>query len=63
MTSDQPEVKPTSRYSVSDVCRMLCIHRHTLSRYVQMGYIKEGRSKLNGRPYYTGLEIIKLFNK
>jgi DNA-binding transcriptional MerR regulator len=63
MSADQPEVKPTSRYSVKETCKFLGIHRHTLARYVEQGLIREGRSKINGRPFYTGLEIIKLFNK
>lgn len=63
MTNTQPNVNPTSRYSVREACEHLKIHRHTLARYVQLGYIREGRNRLNGRPYYTGLEIIKLFNK
>lgn len=63
MTNTRPDVSPTGRYSVKETCDKLQIHRHTLSRYVQMGYIREVRSKINGRPFYTGLEIIKLFNK
>ena len=63
MRPECPEVRPNSRYSVRQVCELLGIHRHTLARYVSDGLIKEGRSLRNGRPYYTGLEIVKLFNK
>lgn len=63
MKPDRPNVNPTSRYSVRQTCEMLGIHRHTLANYVKSGFIREGRSLLNGRPFYTGLEILKLFNK
>ena len=63
MKPDRPNVNPTSRYSVRQTCEMLGIHRHTLANYVKSGLIREGRSLLNGRPFYTGLEILKLFNK
>lgn len=63
MKPDRPNVNPTSRYSVRQTCEMLGIHRHTLANYVKSGFIREGRSLLNGRSFYTGLEILKLFNK
>ena len=63
MTNTQPKVNPTSRYSVRETCEYLQIHRHTLARYVELGYIREKRNRINGRAYYTGLEIIKLFNR
>lgn len=63
MSNEAPKVSPTGRYSVKETCSHLQIHRHTLAKYVQLGLIKEGRSLRNGRPFYTGSEILKLYNR
>ena len=42
MTSDKPNVKAESRYSISKTCELLGIHRNTLRRWTDEGKIKRG---------------------
>lgn len=61
ITSEKPKVDPTARYSAKEASALLDIHRSTLERYTKQGYIKCGYRKVNKRKYYTGVEIIRLW--
>lgn len=61
ITSVEPVVSETGRYSVTETCRILGIHRNTLQRYTENGRIKEGYRKATGRKFYSGREILKLW--
>ena len=60
-TGEEPKVLPTKRYSVSDVCSILGIHRNTLRSKTKEGLIKcqyrtEGK---RAHPLYLGKDIVK----
>jgi DNA-binding transcriptional MerR regulator len=61
MRAEVPEVKATARYSISQVCQLLEIHRNTLYNYTQQGLIKCGMRRASLRKYYLGSEVLKLW--
>ena len=56
------EVKPGAKYSVTQVCALLEIDRHTLQRWTEAGHIKCGYNRHNGRKFYKGSELMRFFN-
>lgn len=62
MVAIQPSANPNGRYSVSDTCALLGIHRNTLLNATNRGAIKCGYRD-NFRKYYTGYEIIRFWKK
>lgn len=61
MTNERPNVALDGRYSINEVTAMLGINRSTLRRYTDKGLIRCGRWRTNGRPFYTGKEIMRLW--
>jgi len=61
MTNNRPDVHTEGRYSINEVTAMLGINRSTLRRYTDKGLIRCGRWRTNGRPFYTGKEIMRLW--
>lgn len=57
ITSEEPQVTMTGRYSVTDTCKHLGIHRNTLRRATEAGNIKCGFRKDTARKFYLGSEI------
>lgn len=61
MTPLQPAVDPNGRYSTVETTKALGISRPTLRTYAKNGLIKYGIRKSNGRKFFTGSEIIRLW--
>ena len=61
MTNDKPELKPASRYSVTQTCKILGIHRNTLLNHTKKGHITCHYRKATGQKFYTGQEITKFW--
>lgn len=61
ITNDQPNVKPASRYSVTQTCAILGIHRNTLLNHTKAGHIKAHYFKATGRKFYLGQDITKFW--
>jgi predicted site-specific integrase-resolvase len=61
ITAIEPKVNDSGRYSVSETCNVLGIHRNTLSSYTNSGIIKCGFRRMNGRKFYSGNEILKFW--
>ena len=63
MVNEEPQVSPTSRYSIQEAAAILGIHRNTLRRLTNIGPtgITCQHRKSNGRKFYTGLEIVKFW--
>lgn len=59
----KPDVSPAGRYSIGDTSRHLGITRKTLGRWTELGYIRRSYYKTGMRPFYTGLEILKCWNR
>lgn len=63
MTATEPRVADDGRYSVTQTCEALGIHRNTLERYRKKQQIRCGWRMTTGRKYYTGIEIKRLWRK
>lgn len=63
MVTQEPQISDTGRYSVLEASNLLGVHRDTLRRYTEKGYIKFGLRRCNGRKFYLGSEIKKLWKK
>lgn len=61
MTSEEPKVAPTGKYSVKETCEKLGMHRNTLYRYTNKGKIKCGFRRSTLRRFYTGAEILRFW--
>lgn len=61
VTSNKPEVLPTSRYSISETCAILGITRKTLAKYTTAGLIECGFRKATLQKFYTGIAILKFW--
>ena len=57
MTAEEPRVSNEGRYSVTQTCAALGIHKNTLRAYTAKGYIKYGVRRGTCRKFYAGSEI------
>ncbi len=63
MVSKEPNVQPNSRYTVTETCKLLGIHRNSLRKYTEAGRILAGVRKSTARKFYLGSEIINFWKK
>ena len=61
MTTDEPKVNATSRYTITQTCAILGIHRNTLLKYTTLGVIRQGVRRATARKFYTGSEIMRFW--
>lgn len=61
ITSTLPQVNETGRYGITETSNALGIHRNTLRKYTEAGYIKCGFRKVSARKFYLGSEIIRFW--
>ena len=54
ITSEEPTVSSTGRYTVTQTCEILGIHRNTLREYTSSGRIKCGFRRESARKFYEG---------
>lgn len=61
LTPIEPDVNSSGRYSVTQTCRILGIHRNSLRRYTEEGLIRCSFRKNPHRKFYTGREIMRFW--
>lgn len=61
VTATEPQVALTGRYTVKQTCEYLGIHRNTLRRYTEEGYIKCSFRRETARKIYLGVEILRFW--
>lgn len=61
IVSSEPQVNMTGRYTVTQACQILGIHRNTLRTYTDQGLIKCGFRRVGCRKFYEGKEIIRFW--
>lgn len=59
MTNNEPRVRETGRYTITEASEKLGIHRNTLLRYTEQGQIRCGFRRETARKSYTGYEILR----
>lgn len=61
ITAIEPKVNEAGRYSVTETCAALGIHRNSLRKYTAQGLIKCGFRRQSARKFYAGREILKFW--
>lgn len=61
VTSTRPTVKSDSRYTVTQTCSILGIHRNSLRKYTAAGLINCIFNEICARKLYLGSEIIRFW--
>lgn len=61
MTAIEPTINETGRYSIGEASALLGMHRNTLRKYTDQGYIKCGYRKATARKFYMGSELLRLW--
>jgi len=61
MVNEEPKVSDFGRYSAEETCKLLGIHRNTLSRWVKEGKVRFGIRRVNTRKFYLGREIKRIW--
>lgn len=57
MTNEEPKVADAGRYTITETCKVLGIHRNTLRRWVQAGKMKVKFRRIDNRKVIEGAEI------
>lgn len=57
MTNEEPKVADAGRYTMTETCKVLCIHRNTLRRWLQAGKMKVKFRRIDNRKVIEGAEI------
>lgn len=52
-----PDLPENGRYSITEAATILGIHRDTLRKHTEAGFIKFGLRRNNMRKFYLGKEI------
>ncbi len=61
ITVTEPRLDKEGRYSATDTCRLLGIHRNTLLTYTKCGLIRCGYRRVGARKFYLGAEILRFW--
>lgn len=62
MVNELHNINPDAKFSVSETCKLLGIHRNTLYKYTMKGIIKCGVRSSTHKRFYLGSEIIDFWN-
>ena len=57
MTNEEPKVADAGRYTMTETCKVLGIHRNTLCRWLQAGKMKVKFRRIDNRKVIEGAEI------
>lgn len=57
MTKEEPKVADAGRYTMTETCKVLGIHRNTLRRWLQAGKMKVKFRRIDNRKVIEGAEI------
>lgn len=61
MNSTEPVLNMAGRYTITETCKLLGLHRHTLRHYTDCGKIRCGIRRGTARKFYTGSEILRFW--
>ncbi len=63
MTATRPKVEPEARLNMTQTARVLGVHRDTIRRWTNLGYLKPRYFKHTLRPRYLGKDILKFWEQ
>ncbi len=58
MITSRPDIDPKGRYGVVATAKLLGIHRSTVWRWAEKGWIRPAIRQVNNRPVFRGADII-----
>ena len=61
MTNVEPNVSDAGRYTMTETCKGMGLHRHTLRSWLQVGKIKVKFRRIDNRKVFEGSEIKKVW--
>lgn len=61
MVTEAPNVNASGRYTISETCEALGIHRNSLRKYTNLGLITQGLRKSTAAGFYKGSDILKFW--
>ena len=61
ITCEEPKVSPTGRYNVMQTAEALGIHRNTLQKYTDSGFIRCRYRRNTRQKFYLGSEILRFW--
>lgn len=57
MVNECPNVADSNCYTIGKAAELLGVHRDTLRKHAENGFIKYGKNRKNGRKFFRGSEI------
>lgn len=63
ITPYRPDIVPNARYSVKQTAELLGVHPNTILNYTKRRVLRVSYSKADGRPKYTGAEILRFWEE
>ena len=61
MVNEEPKVSDRGKYRIGEAAELLGVCRNTLRKYARSGKVKCGFRKVDGRRYFTGEEIKRIW--
>ena len=61
MTTEQPQVKRDGCYTLAESARLMACDTRTLYKYAGRFGITPGTNKVNGRPYFKGDQLLRIW--
>lgn len=61
MVAEAPKLNAAGRYTISQTCVLLGIHRNSLRKYTNLGLITQGLRKSTAAGFYKGSDILKFW--
>lgn len=61
MVAEAPKLNVAGRYTISQTCVLLGIHRNSLRKYTSLGLIKQSFRKSTSAAFYKGTDILKFW--
>ena len=61
MTQTEPNVALTGKYELRDAARLLGVSPSTITKWTAAGKLRAGIRRVNGRRYWTGNELLRVW--
>lgn len=62
MIKSQPQVDPKAKYELRDAAQVLEVSKSCIAKWTERGILRANRKRANGRRFWTGAELLRLWN-